>query len=477
MHSENPLPTKPFRVATTLAFAVMWPQVAHGALPQPRAEFAASIDADESAADSASANAATPGKSGRAASYDVMLPSSEQTTPSFEWTDAPREVPPALANAIAIVTKRDPAAQSAWLGARAALSDARGAKWLRYPSLATNLDVINGTNRVAPSVTVEVPLWTGGQISSTISRAKKVEAASVARWHETVLNLALDTAQTYWNIVLYTRLEQLYRSNLEEHQKLVASMQRRVDQEVSPRADLELAKSRTAQIDQELASIQAQRLSAMRSLAELVRDTSYDLGNEPQFDASLMPNDWNGAANEVVEYNPGRARLILEADAARSEISIAKASMLPKVSAQYSYNEITGSRYGIGLRMQANSGLSQLSAITSATARYEQSLDQVRLAERQLRQEVANEVQSFDAAIRRALAAREAAVSAQRVSQSYMRQFIAGRRSWLDVMNSLRESLTAQSGQTQAEVTAMSTSVRLQLRSGRWQPISIPSKD
>jgi adhesin transport system outer membrane protein len=58
-----------------------------------------------------------------------------------------------------------------------------------------------------------------------------------------------------------------------------------------------------------------------------------------------------------------------------------------------------------------------------------------------------------------------------------MRQFIAGRRSWLDVMNALRETVSAQAGLAQAEVTAMSTSVRLQLRSGRWQPTRTSPKD
>jgi adhesin transport system outer membrane protein len=406
-----------------------------------------------------------------------MLPSAGEATPSFEWTEAPPEAPAALVEAIAIVTRRDPGAQAAWLGARAAFSDVKGTKWLRYPSIATELGVGSGSNTFAPSVTVEVPLWAGGQISSTISRAQKIEAAAVAKWHETVLSLALETAQTYWNIVLYARLEELYSNSLDEHQKLVASMQRRVNQEVSPLADLELAKSRTAQIDQELATVQAQRIAAMRNLAELVRDVDYTLGPAPQFDVSTLPRDWEKVATEVVEYNPSRARLILEADAARNEISVVRAGLLPRVSAQYSYNEITGSRFGIGLRLQASGGLSQLSAVSSATARYAQSLDQVQLSERQLRQEVATDFQGFDAAVRRALASREAAVSAQRVSQSYMRQFIAGRRSWLDVMNSLRESLSAQTGLAQAEVTAMSTSVRLQLRSGRWQPTRTSSKD
>lgn len=462
---------KVFGVTPPLLLALAYPQMA---LAEPAEMQTQSSESAVVAPKTAEAPLTTV-RSG--ASYNVMLPSSTQSSPSFEWINAPPEAPTALVDAIAIVTKRDPSAQSAWMGARAALSDVRGAQWLRYPSLTTDLGITTGTNGIAPSVILEVPLWSGGQISSTISRARKIEAASVARWHEAVLNLALETSQYYWNIVLYTRLEQLARNSLAEHEKLVASMQRRVNQEVSPAADLELAKSRTAQIDQELASIQAQRMSAMRNLAELVRDTDYNLGPEPQFDVSILPPNWNDVAPDVVQYSPTRARLILESDAARSEINIAKSGILPRVVAQHSYNDITGSRVGIGLRLQTTSGLSQLSAVNSASARYAQSLDQVRLTERQVRQEVATEIQNFDSSIRRAAASQAAAISAERVSQSYMRQFIAGRRSWLDVMNSLRESLGAQTGQAQAEVTAMSTSVRLQLLSGRWQPTRTSLKD
>jgi adhesin transport system outer membrane protein len=463
---------KIFGVTTPLLFALVYPQMA---VAEPADAQILSSDTVPSDAPQTVAKPRASLHGG--ASYNVMLPSSAETTPSFEWTNAPPEAPTALVEAIAIVTKRDPAAQAAWLGARAALSDVRGAKWLRYPSLTTDLGITTGTNAIAPSVVLEVPLWSGGQISSTIRRAKTIEAASIARWHEAVLSLALETSQHYWNIVLYTRLEQLTRDSLDEHQKLVESMQRRVNQEVSPAADLELAKSRTAQIEQELATVQAQRLSAMRNLAELVRDTDYGLGSEPPFDPANLTHDWENVATEVVQYSPTRARLVLESDAARAEINIAKSGILPRVVAQHSYSEITGSRFGVGLRLQTSSGLSQLSAVSSASTRYTQSLDQVRLAERQVRQEIATEVQNFESSIRRATASQSAALSAARVSQSYMRQFIAGRRSWLDVMNSLRESLGAQTGQAQAEVTAMAISVRLQLLSGRWQPTRTSLKD
>lgn len=429
-------------------------------------------DPDPETADSAETEAGAPNEAQparRRGAYDVVMPSADTAMPEIAWSAPPPQAPAGLVDAIAIVTRTDPAAQAAWMGARAALADLKGARWLRYPSLTTDLSVANATNKVAPSLVVEMPIWAGGQISAAIRRARELESASLARWHETVLDLALEVNRTYFDIVLYSRLELLYRESLEEHENLVASMERRVAQEVSPLADLELVRSRTAQIEQELASISSQRVTALQNLAELVRDPAYRLGPFPQF--TPTPVEWNDIVVEAVEYSPARARLLFESDALRSEVSIARASILPRVSAQYSYNEITGSRVGVGMRLQAQSGLSQFSAVSSANSRYAQSLDQVRLAERQIRQETANEVVAYDAAVRRATASGAAAQTATRVSQSYMRQFIAGRRSWLDVMNSLRESLSARSGLAQAEVLAQSTAVRLHLRSGRWQPV------
>lgn len=53
-----------------------------------------------------------------------------------------------------------------------------------------------------------------------------------------------------------------------------------------------------------------------------------------------------------------------------------------------------------------------------------------------------------------------------------MRQFIAGRRSWLDVMNSLRETLSARLIQADAEIQTLASFTRLSLRTGRWSPFS-----
>jgi UDP-glucose 4-epimerase len=63
----------------------------------------------------------------------------------------------------------------------------------------------------------------------------------------------------------------------------------------------------------------------------------------------------------------------------------------------------------------------------------------------------------------------DAAASAERVRQSYLRQFISGRRSWLDVMNSFQETTSADISVVDTETTALSAMDRLLLLTGRWR--------
>ena len=68
-----------------------------------------------------------------------------------------------------------------------------------------------------------------------------------------------------------------------------------------------------------------------------------------------------------------------------------------------------------------------------------------------------------------------AASAAQRVMASYMRQFTSGRRTWLDVMNAVREATSAEIDAVDARITAQSSLLRISLLSGRWAPETVKS--
>jgi adhesin transport system outer membrane protein len=61
---------------------------------------------------------------------------------------------------------------------------------------------------------------------------------------------------------------------------------------------------------------------------------------------------------------------------------------------------------------------------------------------------------------------RQAIGSAREVLESYERQFVAGRKSWLDVLNALRDLTQSEIRLTQAQASATAGLYRLRLRSG-----------
>jgi adhesin transport system outer membrane protein len=386
------------------------------------------------------------------------------------WPPAPDEVPPALEQAINIVTRNYPSAKAGRAALRAAASDVKAARWLRFPSLSGNVSYLDANSNPDPQLVVEQPIWTGGRIGAGIRRAKATEDASSASYVETVDQLAATTTQTYFEIARLTRREQLFADSFKEHLRLVETMERRVAQEVSPLADLELARSRAAQIEQEYTVTRAQRQTALRLMAELIADPSYDLGPIPYYQSDIELPNREVLEDQAVSYNPTLRRLGANADVAQADLDTRKSAILPQLNAQYSYDEVFGSRVGLVVRSQTSGGLSQFSQISSARLRIQSALEARREAEQKLRRDVASDIIEFDAAKARASISTRASDTALRVSESYVRQFIAGRRSWLDVMNALREAVTAQAGKVDAEFTAMSTAVQLLLRSGRWQP-------
>ena len=91
---------------------------------------------------------------------------------AIAWTEPPALMPPALEEAVNLVTRNYPSARSARAALQAAASDVRAAQWLRFPSVTGNLAYLDDLNSPEPQIVVEAPLWSGGRIGSNIRRAK-----------------------------------------------------------------------------------------------------------------------------------------------------------------------------------------------------------------------------------------------------------------------------------------------------------------
>lgn len=382
----------------------------------------------------------------------------------------PSAIPPRLVDAAEQTLESNPALAAARSSIRATGHDIRAAKWLRFPTVAVQAMTRDDKVGISPNVQVFQPIWSGGRISGSVQRAEALQNVAQAQYNETAFDLLLRLSDAFHEIGKGDRLIAVFRESLDEHRRLVESMERRVEQEVSPRSDLELARSRLSQVEQELTLAAAQHDAAARRVIEIVGDPTFQPGEAPRYSPQLHHPAKEGLFEKALTCDPSIQRFVAEAEVAEADRKLGRAATLPQVGVQYAYDRVGGNQVGLALKMEANGGLSSFAAADAAMARRQASEYRISSARRDVQEKVGLDLVENHSSKTRIASSMAAADSTARVNESLLRQFVAGRRTWLDVMNSVRESVAAKATLVQVENSAMASAARLQLRSCTWQP-------
>lgn len=390
----------------------------------------------------------------------------------------PLETPPGidlqLARAASMALTQYPSIAASEATVRASEAEIQAAKWLRYPS--ASVAVVTRDDEVgtlSPQVEIFQPIWTGGRISASIDRARATREVSRAELGVTAFDLLIRVTSAYYGVVRGIRIGAILETSLAEHERLVESMERRVTQEVSPRSDLDLARSRAAQVRQELSVVTAQRFASLQQLRELVGDPAFEVETLPVYSPADHHPSAEGLVNNALDCNPAIQRLEAETKVAEADRKLSEAAILPQVGVQLSHDRFAGTGVGLAVRAQTNGGLAPFAAAEAASARKISSEFRVTVAQRETREDTILDLVENTAARAQVESSAAAAESSTNVTDSFMRQFITGRRTWLDVMNAVRESNAARRALAEAEISAMSSAARLLVRSCRWHPNSV----
>lgn len=367
-----------------------------------------------------------------------------------------------------------PSIGAASASARAAGIELQSAQWLRFPSFSVEGLILNQTgSALQAQALIDQPLWTGGRITGSIRRANALQGAALAAYDEAVLAIATQTAQGFFELHRWRERAAVLSSSLTRHNDMVRTMERRYAQEVSPLSDLELARARALQIEQQIYQARAQEGTALARLRQLVGDPFLPIGKPPLI-LQTWPNFKDDAIlPQILEYSPALKRLRFDARSSEAEALIARSSILPQLSGQYSYSEALGHRIGLVLKAQSDGGLSRFASANAARQRVQASELQIAAGERQLLDQTLALLREYEAATGRLGGSEAASGSAKRIMESYMRQFTSGRRTWLDVMNALREANAAEIDVIEAQISAMSSLTRILLLSGQWGPVAV----
>ncbi len=382
-----------------------------------------------------------------------------------------------LRYAVNTASKTHPAIISVQFEAQAAGAEVRAAEWQRFPSVSVESSVVDATfSGLGKQAVVRQPLWTGGRITSTIERASARDHAANHRIFEVVLSIAIDTTHAYFEYLRASQRINILRDSLMHHRRLVQMMERRCAQDINPHTDLDLVRTRTMLVEQELLQADAQAATSLNQLRELVGQPGFMPNTQPRRLTRWPVLDQNTIISNAIAYSPTMKRLAAEERTARAEASMAKAALLPEVSADYTYTTQGEHKAGLSIRFGFDGGLSKFELNSAARLREQSAGYQSKAAELELRRRIISDVTTYNSHYLKQRTGVQASDSARRVMDSYMRQFTSGRRSWLDVMNAVREAISTSIDASETVLGAQHAMARILLLTGRWAPVATEAK-
>ena len=344
-----------------------------------------------------------------------------------------------------------PAIKSARLGVDAAGKEVDAASARYLPSLSIVLEGGGGKDLVAePSryLRLEQKVWDGGATAAGVDLAKQSAELARSRVPEQEQDIDLQVISAWQTlqsangrVVVADRLLKL----LSDHE---AMMTRRVQSELSTQVELQLVQAqvmqarldrRKALLNASLAKLRLEQLTGIEGLRNTLSSPASE-GVPERFAAeaqAFQDTDWAALANRQPTVRRAEKELL----AAQSRIETKRSELRPQLYARVDRGLGSGGTTAafVGVRYSTGAGFaasSEVDALIARAASLEGARDAARLEVLQAMLNDANEIQEN---LQRYKSLVVLVESARQIHESYVRQFTAAKKSWLDVMNAMRE--------------------------------------
>lgn len=312
------------------------------------------------------------------------------------------------------------------------------------------------------TASIQQPLWDGGQIFSGIDAAEaRVRAADFAL-QDMRRDLILRVSEAWGNWVRALRREREVSRLVTFYDDLLAMIARRVDQGVAPASDQDLAVARaqTVLADQaksKNATLQARLVLEMLVGQEVLPDAEKALEGNP----TDIPS--RALLLDSLLKSPALSKASADIEAAEADLASRKASLQPTIfaKAEHLWGAVEDNRVWVGVQTALGAGLSNFSGIAAQQAQVnalKSSADSVR---KNLLDTGNVEYVRYQNAQVDYLSTKKTLDNTQLVLESYQRQFIVGKRSWLEVLNMVQETHQARLTFVDSEIAARLAAYRI----------------
>ena len=346
------------------------------------------------------------------------------------------------------------------------------AKWQYFPTPAVSTERANaasgdpfyGGDKNVTTVRLQQPLWTNGRLTAGKEKAQASLAYETADLNETSLQISLKVAQAYADFLASHWRMQSTEQSLATHQKLREQVQRRMELGVQSDADLQLAQTRLDSVRSDLSAARArvetyavrlkQLIGQPINLGELLANLSSPLALSVSQDMAL---------EAALAINPTIQKARAQSQIQDAIVEENRSALLPDVyvraERQFGAFSIQTSsafqdRIFVGLSTQLGAGLTVLSNVKAAQARSLAAKEEVQTQTLSISEQVLTDYAQVTRLAEQTQALASALTSQEQVMLSHDRQFLAGRKSWTEVLNTARELSQAQAQLTAKPITS-----------------------
>ena len=353
--------------------------------------------------------------------------------------------------------------------------EVRRSLWALFPSFRASSSQSEAQIDQTSASLVQ-PLWTGGDLSGRIARAESLLAEYEARLSNQAQDLFLQLTAAFAEAAATDEAIAAAEKNLANHEELLARINRRAAAQASARIDVKLAEARRQYAVTELLRLNADK---QRYLDELERLSGAVIGSiKVTVTPELPKKSLSQLIDEIEQISPALSAYQAQRQQAKAEMKVANALTKPKVFAGYErrFEEIfpgqVEEQFYLAFEYAPGAGFEAGTAQAAARARERTITATMESARQDVALQVKSAVNFIEVSHAQLGPARELVEATTAVSESYLRQFAVGQKSWLDVMNAQREAHQARLFQITQRKNFLSGYYRLQVMRQAYAPLT-----
>lgn len=318
---------------------------------------------------------------------------------------------------------------------------------VNFENVAKSRDVDNsfGNQQAVATFRLQQPLYTFGRLTASKDKFMAGVDSQAHTIEEVKLQLAQSLLQAWGDWYVATLRQQAIAESLETHKALKDSVSRRAKLGASSPSEVQLSVARLAQFEAQAINAQLQERAARVSLAQLVGETLSPNAQPKQFLSYVLGDDAQ-MVEQAIARHPVLARLAAEIRRSEAERQEEIRGMGPEIylraehqRGDFSTDIAFQNRVFIGFQSDFGAGNSALVEVKLVEQQIKTLRAEITAAKRDINERVMLEITQLNLLDQRQQALEMSLSANQDIAAAFNRQYLAGRRSWVEVMNTARE--------------------------------------